>query len=201
MQDRVPKYPGRVTLIPVQGLENTYTMKRADEPTQPGTPLNKSTLLTDATANLMGGAVQTPDDAFKRLLLLSQTGGMVTVHVTPLDEIPVGNLLVTGISDIDGNPVFTSSDGRAVGIATAGSRTIGISGYADVVDATQSIEIENGSMYELNFSISSRNYLNISSSRKVMFSPNVSTIDYDVVGAGGNGGGQRNSYGGGCGGL
>lgn len=200
MQDRVSKYPGRVTLIPVQGLENTYTMKRADEPTQPGTPLNKSTLLTDATANLMGGAVQTPDDAFKRLLLLSQTGGMVTVHVTPLDESPVGNLLVTGISDIDGNPVFTSSDGRAVGIATAGSRTIGISGYADVVDATQSIEIENGSMYELNFSISSRNYLNISSSRKVMFSPNVSTIDYDVVGAGGGGGGQDRFFGGGGGG-
>ena len=199
MQDRVSKYPGRVTLIPVQGLENTYTMKRADEPTQPGTPLNKSTLLTDATANLMGGAVQTPDDAFKRLLLLSQTGGMVTVHVTPLDESPVGNLLVTGISDIDGNPVFTSSDGRAVGIATAGSRTIGISGYADVVDATQSIEIENGSMYELELRISSRNYLNISSSRKVMFSDNVETIDYSVVGGGGGATG-RNQLDGGCGG-
>lgn len=194
MQDRVPKYPGRVTLIPVQGLENTYTMERADEPTQPGTPLNKSTLLTDATANLMGGAVQTPDDAFKRLLLLSQTGGMVTVHVTPLDESPVGNLLVTGISDIDGNPVFTSSDGRAVGIAEAGKRTIGISGYADVVDSTQSVQIENGSIYELSFTISSRNYLNISSTRKIMFSPNVATIDYDVVGAGGAGGGSSSLF-------
>lgn len=190
MQDRVSKYPGRVTLIPVQGLENTYTMERADEPTQPGTPLNKSTLLTDATANLMGGAVQTPDDAFKRLLLLSQTGGMVTVRVTPLDESPVGNLLVTSISDIDGNPVFTRSDGRAVGIAAAGSRTIGISGYADIVDATQSIEIEDGAMYELDLRISSRNYLNISSTRKVMFSDNVETIDYSVVGGGGGGTGR-----------
>lgn len=194
MQDRVSKYPGRVTLIPVQGLENTYTMERADEPTQPGTPLNKSTLLTDATANLMGGAVQTPDDAFKRLLLLSQTGGMVTVHVTPLDESPVGNLLVTGISDIDGNPIFTSSDGRAVGIAEAGKRTIGISGYADVVDSTKSVQIENGSIYELSFTISSRNYLNISSTRKIMFSPNVATIDYDVVGAGGAGGGSSSLF-------
>ena len=104
MQDRVPQYPGRVTLVPVPGMANTYTMKRADEPTQQGTPLNKATLLTDETANLMGGAVQTPDDAFKRLLLLSQTGGMVTVRVTSLDESPVGNLFVTGISDIDGNP-------------------------------------------------------------------------------------------------
>lgn len=200
MQDRVPKYPGRVTLIPVQGLENTYTMKRADEPTQPGTPLNKSTLLTDATANLMGGAVQTPDDAFKRLLLLSQTGGMVTAQVTSSDGSPVKNLKVTGLLDIAKKPVFTDSGGRAVGIAEAGERTIGISGYADVVDSTQSVQIENGSMYELSFTVSSRNYLNISSARNIMFSPNVATIDYDVVGAGGGGGGQRNSYGGGCGG-
>ena len=191
MTDRVPTKPGRVLITPEGGGAPYYaTMTRADDPTQPGTPLNKATLLTDETASLMGGAVQTPDDAFKRLLLLSQTGGMVTVHVTPLDESPVGNLLVTGISDIDGNPVFTSSDGRAVGIATAGSRTIGISGYADIVDATQSIEIEDGAMYELDLRISSRNYLNISSTRKVMFSDNVETIDYSVVGGGGGGTGR-----------
>lgn len=190
MQDRVSKYPGRVTLIPVQGLENTYTMKRADEPTQPGTPLNKSTLLTDATANLMGGAVQTPDDAFKRLLLLSQTGGMVIAQVTSSDGSPVENLKVTGLLDIAKKPVFTDSGGRAVGIAESGKRTIGISGYADVVDSTQSVQIESGSIYELSFTVSSRNYLNISSTRKIMFSPNVATIDYDVVGAGGAGGGS-----------
>lgn len=200
MQDRVPKYPGRVTLIPVQGLENTYTMKRADEPTQPGTPLNKSTLLTDATANLMGGAVQTPDDAFKRLLLLSQTGGMVTAQVTSSDGSPVKNLKVTGLLDIAKKPVFTDSGGRAVGIAEVGKRTIGISEYADVVDSTQSVQIEYGSIHELSFTISSRNYLNISSARNIMFSPNVATIDYDVVGAGGGGGGQTRFYGGGGGG-
>ena len=87
-------------------------------------------------------------------------------------------------------PVFTSTDGRAVGIASAGSRTIGISGYADIINATQSIEIENGAMYELDFSISSRNYLNILSTRKVMFSDNVETIDYSVVGGGGGGTGR-----------
>lgn len=200
MQDRVSKYPGRVTLIPVQGLENTYTMERADEPTQPGTPLNKSTLLTDATANLMGGAVQTPDDAFMRLILLSQTGGMVTAQVTSSDGSPVENLKVTGLLDIAKKPVFTDSGGRAVGIAEAGKRTIGISGYADVVDSTQSVQIENGSIYELSFTVSSRNYLNISSARNVMFSPNVATIDYDVVGAGGGGGGQDRFHGGGGGG-
>lgn len=51
MRDRIPLYPGRVTLTPVAGQENTYDMKRADQPTQEGTPLNKGTLLSDETAS------------------------------------------------------------------------------------------------------------------------------------------------------
>ena len=54
MQDRVPLYPGRVTLTPVAGQANTYDMARADQPTQEGTPLNKATLLKDATAAKFG---------------------------------------------------------------------------------------------------------------------------------------------------
>ena len=68
MKDRVSLYPGRVKLTPVSGQENTYDMVRADEPTQEGTPLNKATLLKDATAALLGlddNAV--PDDAFVTL--------------------------------------------------------------------------------------------------------------------------------------
>ena len=63
MQDRVPLYPGRVTLTPVAGQANTFDMARADQPTQEGTPLNKATLLKDATAAKFGkdtGAV--PDE-------------------------------------------------------------------------------------------------------------------------------------------
>ena len=54
MKDRVPTYPGRVRLIPVAGQENTYDIVRADEPQQEGTPINKATLLDDATAEKLG---------------------------------------------------------------------------------------------------------------------------------------------------
>ena len=54
MKDRVPLYPGRVTLTPVAGQANTYDMVRADQPTQEGTPLNKANLLADATAGRFG---------------------------------------------------------------------------------------------------------------------------------------------------
>ena len=68
MQDRVPLYPGRVKLTPVSGQQNTYDMVRADEPTQEGDPLNKSTLLKDATAALFGlDATAVPDDVLNVL--------------------------------------------------------------------------------------------------------------------------------------
>ena len=44
IKNRVPTYPGRVKLTPVPGQADTYTMTRADEPTEPGTAVNKALL-------------------------------------------------------------------------------------------------------------------------------------------------------------
>ena len=54
MKDSIPRYPGRVKLIPVSGQVNTYDIVRADEPQQEGTPINKATLLDDTTAEKLG---------------------------------------------------------------------------------------------------------------------------------------------------
>lgn len=68
MQDRVPLYPGRVALTPVEGQANTYDMVRADQPTQAGTPLSKANLLKDTTAAQFGlGAEAVPDDVLSWL--------------------------------------------------------------------------------------------------------------------------------------
>lgn len=42
VKDRIPTYPGRVRMTPVEGQPNTYDMVRADEPIEPGTPINKT---------------------------------------------------------------------------------------------------------------------------------------------------------------
>lgn len=42
--DRIPTYPGRVTLTPVSGQTNTYDLVRADQPIEEGTPINKALL-------------------------------------------------------------------------------------------------------------------------------------------------------------
>lgn len=64
MKDRVPVNPGRVLIKPENGSSAYYaTMTRADNPTQKGTPLNKASLLKDATAAKFGlGAAAVPDD-------------------------------------------------------------------------------------------------------------------------------------------
>ena len=68
MQDREPTYPGRVIMTPVFGQANAYDMERADKPLQQGTPLNKATLLKDATAALYGlGTGAVPDDVLAEL--------------------------------------------------------------------------------------------------------------------------------------
>lgn len=68
MQDRIPLYPGRVKMTPVAGQANTFDMVRADDPTQAGTPLNKATLLKDATSALFGlGTGAVPDDVLAEL--------------------------------------------------------------------------------------------------------------------------------------
>ena len=94
MQDRVSLHPGRVKLVPVAGQENTYDMVRADSPTQEGTPLNKDSLLKDATAALYGlGADAVPDDV---LALLKTLVDNAQTSANNKARIAVGSYVGTG---------------------------------------------------------------------------------------------------------
>lgn len=107
MQDRASLYPGRVKLVPVAGQENTYDMVRADSPTQEGTPLNKGTLLKDATAALFGlGADAVPDE------VLALLNSLVKNAQTSADEkakIQTGSYVGTGTYGA-GNPCSLTFD-------------------------------------------------------------------------------------------
>lgn len=96
MQDRVPLYPGRVKMTPVAGQANTYDMVRADDPTQAGTPLNKATLLKDATAALFGKTnAAVPDDILSLLSksALAQVLPKYTKHTVLLSNLSVGAMV------------------------------------------------------------------------------------------------------------
>lgn len=53
-KDRVPTYAGRVKLTPVSGQTDIFTMERADEPTEPGTPIDKALLDSITKSRLTG---------------------------------------------------------------------------------------------------------------------------------------------------
>lgn len=59
MTDRVPTKPGRVKLTKEDGTVEYAVLERADEPTQEGTPINKATLLSDATAQRLNMDLKT----------------------------------------------------------------------------------------------------------------------------------------------
>ena len=96
MQDRVPLYPGRVTLTPVAGQANTYDMARADQPTQEGTPINKESLLKDSTAARFGlGGNAVPDEIFSKIKNLVD---IATNSANSKAKIETGNYVGTGQS-------------------------------------------------------------------------------------------------------
>lgn len=96
MKDRVPLYPGRVKLNPVSGQPNTFDLVRADQPTQEGTPLNKASLLNDATAALYGlPNTAVPDDVLSKIKTLIDSAN---ANANTKARIATGSYTGTGTS-------------------------------------------------------------------------------------------------------
>lgn len=99
MQDRVPLYPGRVTLTPVSGQANTFDLVRADQPTQEGTPINKASLLKDATAALFGKTNAAVPDDILNLLSKSALAQIKEKYTkTTIGTLAVGKTITLNVS-------------------------------------------------------------------------------------------------------
>lgn len=95
MQDRISTYPGRWKLTPVPGETNVYDAERADDPIVAGTPLNKATFLTDATATaiaaLTGNIPTLPTEALDELASVFDSFG-----ITDVAHVEVGSYVGAG---------------------------------------------------------------------------------------------------------
>lgn len=193
MNDRISLYPGRVTLTPVAGQENTYDMVRADQPTQEGTPLSKANLLTDETeVSLFGYAAnRTVNQAFEsisfRFSLLTKNMASLTVTVTDSNGLAAKGVEVQGMVNEAGAAVNTDSSGVARGYVSAGNVRLKISGYADIVDAEDTFTATAGGTYTRSITVVRRTFLKILSSANYRFSSNVATVDVSVGAAGAGG--------------
>nr|DAL52021.1 MAG TPA_asm: hypothetical protein [Caudoviricetes sp.] len=193
MQDRVPLYPGRVTLTPVAGQENTFDMARADQPTQEGTPLNKATLLKDVTASILGlPNTAVPDDAFLALTIGIGTYGY-RVKIQLSDGTPVEGATVSGITSLTGSTLVSGADGIVLGKST--SKTVTISCTSPYIDqaapASQSVTA-TGTITDVTLTLTSiTDMITVTSSKTAKVSPMAKTMDVTAVGGGGGGGGYN----------
>ena len=193
MQDRVPLYPGRVTLTPVAGQANTFDMARADQPTQEGTPLNKATLLKDVTASILGlPNTAVPDDAFLALTIgVGAYGYRVKIQLA--DGTPVEGATVSGITALTGFTLVSGADGIVLGKSTSQTVTIGCtSPYIDQAAPTSQSVTATGAITDVTLTLTAiTRMITVTSSKTVKVSPMAKTMDVTAVGGGGGGGGYN----------
>lgn len=98
MQDRQPKYPGRVRLKDVEsGVEKLYDLTMADDPSEEGTPPTKRFLLDDLTASSFGLGSEAVVNTVLGILskaVISKDGGIHFTTVTGETIANVGNCIV-----------------------------------------------------------------------------------------------------------
>lgn len=142
MNDRQP-YPGKegmvkLTLTNGQVLEGKLEM--ADDPLEPGDPLNKATLLKDATAALFGlGTDAVPDNVLAFLGKYNQywwRRRINTVGWTVKTSEQSVNSVWVSHNDADGNIEYSSeidiSDGGVVSLKNPSSASFNKNRYSDL---------------------------------------------------------------------
>lgn len=196
MQDRVPKYPNRVMLKPVEGQPNTYDLVRADEPIQEGTPLNKGTLLDDSTCILLGlNKLAVPNTAFQKLFLGDNLAWTVTLKTDQGD--PMVGIPINGLTARNGNgTAVTNEDGVAIGITESNTPSFSVtSPYVDYENFYGTFEKDKNPLTYVNIVLKKKNSaIFLPSSSIISFSPYVSSIDITLVGGGGGGAGNSYAY-------
>lgn len=85
IEDRVPTYPGRVELTPVEGQTNVFDVVRADDPVIPGSPINKKLLNDiyelankDTSFNANGSITEKDPDTGVSLTTVFNDDGSIT---------------------------------------------------------------------------------------------------------------------------
>ena len=180
MQNRISTYPGRVKLTPVAGQADIYDMERADEPIQPGTPLNKSTLLSDTTAEMLGlPSTATVNDAFN---------AVYNSTWRKIQEYTVAGAYTWTAPDLNqGQPytigVWMCGGGGSGGLGTYNWKT---SGGASGYDANVITQVTPGQTYNL---VVGAGGAAITSTNNIAGNNGGSTSAFNKTAAGGNGGG------------
>lgn len=183
-------------ITPENGSAPFYAkVTMADNPTNPGTPLNKETLLQDSTEiEIFGNASnRTVDEAFSGLMnridLIMQNVASMALTITDTAGNPIPGVYANGVFDDDGNAIKTNASGQINGYVSEGDTTLSIQDYADIIPYSEVFTAVKGQSYTKTIQVTTRNFLRITSTQNIKFSENVTRVDVNPVGGGESGGG------------
>lgn len=190
MKDRQPLKPNRVLIKPEDGSAPYYaTVTRADEPVERGDPLSKNTFFKDSTAALYGmDTTAVPDDAFVSILNYALHGLYRYDLTIIIDNMPLANVEVSGLTAVDGSAVYTDESGKVIGFAGA-STTITFPKYADLTEFSFGVAKENMVTTKTLTGQRTIEVLTLSASKVYQFSPQVLKASFCAIGGGAGGGG------------
>lgn len=188
-------------ITPEDGSAPFYAkVTMADNPTNPGTPLTKETLLQDSTEiGIFGNASnRTVDEALSGLMgridLIMQNVASMDLTVTDTAGHPIPGVYVNGVFNDNGDVMKTNASGQINGYVAEGDSTLSITDYADIAPYSEVFTAVKGQSYTKTIQVTTRNFLRLLSSGQYRFSENVKQVDVAAVGGGGGGtGGSANT--------
>nr|DAX66641.1 MAG TPA: Receptor Binding Protein [Caudoviricetes sp.] len=132
------------------------------------------------------------DDGLKSLGIKTNmlVQGTATLKLKVVDQSghPVSGVRIANTFSINpGDTPLTDSNGKLTAYIDGHGATISISGYGDIQDASMEISANPGDTISRTLTVTRRNFLKITKSQNIRFSPNCQSIDFALGGAGGGG--------------
>lgn len=149
------------------------------------------------TAMGLTGSSDGNQEAFAKLwatvAFITSGKAMVTAKFTLEGGAALADFPILGITDENGNTKKTDSSGSISGYLPADTNTyIGIKGYADLQDVGETLKPTAGqNITGKNYTVKKNSTLTVTSSKSLIFSPLLKTVDVFAVGGGGGGAGSN----------
>lgn len=132
------------------------------------------------------------DDGLKSLGIKTNmlVQGSATLKLKVVDQSgrPVSGVWIANVYPINsGDASVTNTNGELTAYIKSNGATISVSGYGDIQDASMEISANSGDTISKTLTVIRRNFLKITKSQNIRFSPNCQSIDFALGGAGGGG--------------
>lgn len=192
MKDRAVEHPERYRIVPVEGTDNIVDLVPVPgEVTEEGTPINKSTLLRDETANILKitSGDPTVDDAFLSVFSRAMGSGLVRLIVTVNGKPATAGIPISGATTVDGQPIVTTGADSYLCLISSDTTEISTPEYVDMPASTKAVNVVLGTFTTIEFALTppaaGEKVFTVSGTHQ--FSPYATDMDMCLVGGGGGG--------------